>query len=36
MDQVCGQALATYRRLVEREREGRLVTARELETGLRA
>ena len=36
MDQVCGQALATYRRLVEREREGRLVTAREMEGGLRA
>ncbi|HTI66729.1 MAG TPA: UDP-galactopyranose mutase [Caulobacteraceae bacterium] len=36
MDQVCGQALATYRRLVERERDGRLVTGRELEAGLRA
>ena len=36
MDQVCGQALATYRRLVEREREGRLVSARELGTSMRA
>jgi UDP-galactopyranose mutase len=36
MDQVCGQALATYRRLVEREQEGRLVTARELGESLRA
>jgi UDP-galactopyranose mutase len=30
MDQVCGQALATWRRLAEREREGRLVTARDM------
>jgi UDP-galactopyranose mutase len=30
MDQVCGQALATWRRLAEREREGRLVTSRDL------
>ena len=36
MDQVCGQALATYRRLVEREQQGRLVTAREMGAGLRA
>ncbi|HEY0436278.1 MAG TPA: UDP-galactopyranose mutase, partial [Phenylobacterium sp.] len=34
MDQVCGQALATYRRLVEREQLGQLVTGRELEAGL--
>jgi UDP-galactopyranose mutase len=36
MDQVCGQALATWRRLAERERAGALVTGRELEAGLRA
>ncbi|HTK35745.1 MAG TPA: UDP-galactopyranose mutase [Caulobacteraceae bacterium] len=36
MDQVCGQALATYRRLVEREQEGRLVSVREVGEGLRA
>ncbi|OYX29881.1 MAG: UDP-galactopyranose mutase [Caulobacterales bacterium 32-69-10] len=36
MDQVVGQALATYRRLVERERAGELATGRELESGLRA
>lgn len=36
MDQVCGQALATYRRLAEHERAGSLVTGRELGAGLRA
>jgi UDP-galactopyranose mutase len=36
MDQVVGQALATYRRLVEREKAGSLLTSRELEAGLRA
>jgi UDP-galactopyranose mutase len=36
MDQVCGQALATYRRLAEREQAGRLVTGRELGAGMRA
>jgi UDP-galactopyranose mutase len=36
MDQVCGQALATYRRLAEREREGRLVTNRDLGAAARA
>ncbi len=30
MDQVCGQALATYRRLAEREHQGRLVSTRDL------
>jgi UDP-galactopyranose mutase len=36
MDQVCGQALATYRRLADREREGRLITARDAGTAARA
>ena len=36
MDQVCGQALATYRRLVERERDGRLSTARDIGAAIRA
>jgi UDP-galactopyranose mutase len=36
MDQVCGQALATWRRLAERERDGRLVVGRDLEAGMRA
>ena len=36
MDQVCGQALATYRRLVEREQQGMLTTARDLEFAARA
>ena len=36
MDQVCGQALATYRRLAAREQQGRLVTGREAGAGLRA
>ena len=36
MDQVCGQALATWRRLAEREREGRLVTTRDVGSAVRA
>lgn len=36
MDQVCGQALAAYRRLAEREREGRLVTTRDVGAAARA
>ena len=36
MDQVCGQALATYRRLAEREQQGKLVVGRELSAAARA
>ena len=36
MDQVCGQALATHRRLAEREAQGRLVSNRDVGAAARA